>query len=202
MRFLIIALVIAFTFTIGFILGSNFASGKLNQIASSLKQSELTAQSIFLEQQLIAEVGCDKAKKRIEDLSLKLWDLGKLIGGEEAEKNLGKRNYLLLKKKFHLSQIETSLLYKNLIEECNLKDNVIIFYFSRNQSESAEQGKILDEFAKKGAKIFAIEFNFTPELNFFERFFDVKTTPAIIINFNKKFEGLTKYEEIEKEIIT
>ena len=48
--------------------------------------------------------------------------------------------------------------------------------------------------------VFAIEYNYSPELSFLESYYNITTTPTIIINYQTKMQGLASYEEIKNEL--
>ena len=201
-KFFMLVLVIAFTFVLGFSLGGYFASldTDVNKI---LKESELDAESFLIEQQLAETFGldCEFSQSRLAALSEQLWKLGQLLGKETAEQELGKEGYNFLKRKFHLMQIKTYSLYKNLEKSCGKDFDVILFYFKRNNEDSKRQGEILNQIVKNfDTKVFAIEFDYSPELKFLEQFHKVSSAPTLVVNFEKSLKGLQDYETIKKHL--
>ncbi|HDD70924.1 MAG TPA: hypothetical protein ENF94_02045 [Candidatus Woesearchaeota archaeon] len=199
-RFFVFVLLSAFIFLLGFGLGNHFAllDGGINKI---LKESELNAESFLVEQQLSETLGsnCVFSQERLSALSEQLWDLGKMLDKESARKDLGEKWYDLLKRKFHLMQIKTYVLYKKLEQNCGKDFDVILFYFKRDNPDSKQQGEILDRIVDDfGAKVFAVEFGYAPELRFLEQYYGIDSAPALVINFDKKLEGLQSYDVIKK----
>ncbi len=202
-RFTTVLLLFIVVFSIGIIVGNNLATTQVSQIDSFLKQSELSTESYLLEEQLFEglDPDCELATTRLADLSQELWQLGKLLGTETAQQDLGEVQYDFLKRKYHLMQVRTILLHKRLADACEQQSTVIVFYFSRQDPASQEQGEILDAIVEKhGIHVFAIEFGYAQELAFMEQYYELTTTPALIINFDTKKEGLTSAEEIEAVI--
>ncbi|RLE47073.1 hypothetical protein DRJ22_00325 [Candidatus Woesearchaeota archaeon] len=196
--FLLNILLLVVVFLVGIFVGDVLHNPGAS-VEKILKQSELSAESFIVEQALFDEfkASCPLAKKRLAVLSGDLWRLGKLLDSPTAKKDLGSVEYDFLKRKFHLMQIKTYILYKQLGENCGSVPNVILFYFSQSDKDSALQGKILDGLVKDfDLKVFAIEYNFSSDLMFLEDFYDVNSTPSIIINFKTKLEGLSSRDKI------
>jgi len=189
-------------FILGIIVGNNLSTAQVSTIDGFLKQSELSTESYILEQQLFEELerNCDLEKLRLAEVSQELWQLGKLLEKESAERDSEK--YSFLKRKFHLMQLRTFLLYDRLNDDCEQKSQVILFYFSKKDPASQEQGKILDSIVEKhDVTVFAVELGYARELEFVERYYEITKAPSLIINFDIKKDGLTQEEEIESLIV-
>jgi len=198
-QLLIILLLVCVIFVVGVIVGNAWRSGSSSEISKILRQSELSAESFLIEQELFEsfETNCELAKKRLSSLSDELWKLGKVLGGPEARKELGESDYDMLKRKYHLMQIRTYVLYKKLQEDCHGQINVILFYFRQEDQDSAEQGKILDILVEKyGLNVFAVEYKYSKELEFLEDYYEIAETPSIIVNFDNKLVGVSGEDRI------
>jgi hypothetical protein len=197
--FLSLILLIAIVFVVGIIIGRNVSNPELSQVDKFIKQSELTTESYLIEQDLLAdfEKNCDSAKLRLSTLSSELWQLGKLLGTETAQEDLGASKYDFLKRKFHLMQIRAYTLYYRLRHDCGLTVPVILFYYSKHDTASQEQGTVLDLLVQNfDAKVFAIEYNYSSELRFLEDYYTIKRTPAVIVNFGMAREGFASYDQL------
>ena len=51
------------------------------------------------------------------------------------------------------------------------------------------------------ARIFAIEFNYAPEIKFLERYYNIDKAPAIVINFQDTLIGVQDFEVIEEILL-
>lgn len=201
-KFFVLLLIIAFVFVLGFGLGNYFTSsdGSVHKI---IQESELNAESFLIEQQLIETLGanCEFSQARLSALSEQLWRLGQMLDKETAKEELGPQGYDFLKKKFHLMQIKTYALYKKLEQTCGKEFDIILFYFKREDDASKQQGEILNQVVEDfDTKVFAIEFDYSPELKFLEEFHQVSSAPTLIVNFEDNLEGLQDYEEIKRHI--
>ncbi len=194
--FLSVVILFIIAFAVGIIIGRGAGNPELSDVDRFVKQSELTTESYLIEQELFAgmEKNCDLARLRLAALSSELWQLGKLLGSETARQDLGESNYNFLKRKFHLMQIKTYTLYHRLKQDCAVEVPVILFYYSRNDNQSLEQGAILDQLVGAfDVKVFAIEYNYSQELRFLEDYYEITGTPSVVVNFDIVRKGLTPY---------
>ncbi len=197
--FLSMILLLIIVFAVGIIVGRSVSNPELSEVNRFIKQSELTTESYLIEQDLLAglEKNCDLAQLRLAVLSDELWKLGKLLGSETAKQDLGTSNYDFLKRKFHLMQIKTYTLYHRLRQDCAVHIPVALFYYDQHDPQSQEQGDVLDKLvADFDVKVFAIEYNYSQELQFLEQYYEIKETPAVVVNFDMVREGLTSYDEL------
>lgn len=196
-------LLLIIIFVIGVIIGHFFSNPELREINKIVRNSELTTESYLIEQELFAgfDKNCELSKIRLSSLSSELWRLGKLLASPTAEEELGAENYDFLKRKYHLMQIKTFVLYHKLKKECDTGDTVILFYYSRDDQDSFEQGKILDKLVEEfSIQVFAIERDYSKELKFLEQYYDITVSPSLIIDYDVKEEGLIGYKELKKAI--
>ncbi|MEM4239652.1 MAG: hypothetical protein QXM31_01015 [Candidatus Woesearchaeota archaeon] len=197
--YLSMILLLILVFAVGIIVGRSMSNSELSDVNNFIKQSELTTESYLIEQELFSgmEKNCDLAKLRLSALSSELWQLGKMLGSETAKQDLGEANYNFLKRKFHLMQIKTYTLYHRLKQDCAVEVPVLLFYYSQNDAKSQEQGVILDRLVGEfDAKVFAIEYNYSPELRFLEEYYDIAGTPSVVVDFGTVRKGLTPYDEL------
>ncbi len=190
---------VCIVFAVGVFVGNSWRSQSSSEISKLLRSSELDAESFLIEQELFKnfETNCDFAQKRLNSLSQELWGLGKVLGSDDAEQRLGSEDYVFLKRKYHLMQIRTFVLEKQLKEECGTGSKVILFYFKRNDPASREQGMILDELVDKyDLHIYAVELGYSKELKFLEDYYGIKEAPAIVFDFTAPVSGVVSREEL------
>lgn len=194
-------LIVLLAFSIGFTIGKKTSNPELTEATELLKENELNMQSLTVEQQLLTIGDCQTTKARMQQLSQELYSLGKLLT-EKTESQIGKQNYNFLKRRYHLMQIRTYLLYNQIQERCKTGENVVLFYYGNND-ESQQQGKILDQLVQNyDIRVFAIEYNYSKELNFQETYYGIDKTPYLIINYKTKMPGLTSYDQLTNELWT
>lgn len=191
-------------FILGMFIGRWMGNSRADEIESFIKNNELNTESYLIEQELIEsfeEGSCELANARILSLGNDLWNIGKSLSPEDAEKRLGSENYNFMKRKYHLMQIRTYILLYKLKQNCNNTNSVVLFYYSKDDGKSKEQGEILDRIVKDyGISVLAIQHNYSDELVFLEEHYDVTKTPTLIIDYDTKLSGLIPYDEIEQLI--
>lgn len=195
--FVTTVLLVLVVFVIGVFVGGEW-SGTESSVESTLKQSELSAESFLVEQELFEsfDTSCELTQQRLASLSDGLWRLGQTLAGPEAEEQLGVENYNFLKRKFHLMQIRAYVLYKQFLDNCG-EVNVVLFYYMRGDADSERQGEILDSLVDEhDMKVFAVEYDYSKDLAFLEDYYGVETTPFLIVNYDHEFSGLTPAEDI------
>jgi len=184
-------------FVTGLLLGRSLSGAEIDDINKFMRDNELNTESFLIEQELIGsfEENCGLASKRVNDLFLEQVQIGRLLSSEDAEKRLGDDNYRFLKKKYHLMQIRTYIMFKRLIDNCNETAHVVLYYYSRDEPESLQQGLILDRLVQENdISVFAIEYNFSKELVFLESSYGITTTPALVIDYDTRLEGLIDHD--------
>ncbi|MBI4148621.1 hypothetical protein HY490_04995 [Candidatus Woesearchaeota archaeon] len=198
--YVITILLIGLAFVFGTLFGGAYRTRQFDQVTEFLKKSELATESYLLEQELLEglDVNCGLATSRLTTLSTDLYELGKLLGGPTAREDLGDTQYRFLKRKFHLMQLQTYVLHLKLRKNCNMDAHVVLFYFAQGDNASTEQGKILDSLVPYNAlNVFAIEYNYSSELRFIEEYYNITTTPSIVLDYEKKFDGLADARTLE-----
>ncbi len=199
--FLTTVVLLIVIFILGVLIGRRMSDNRVDEISSFIKNNELNTESYLIEQELIENFeqgNCELADARISGLSEELWKIGKSLSPVDAQQSLGEYNYNFLKRKYHLLQIRTYLLFYQFKQHCNTTESIVLFYFSKDGSDSEEQGKILDRLVKNyGITVFAVEHNYSTELSFVEEYYGIKETPALVIDYGPLISGLASYDEVE-----
>lgn len=194
-----------FVFVSGILLGRTIGNIESGQVNEFVKENELNTESYLIEQELIENFdqnNCELAAVRIDDISNELANIGRRLTTEDAKETLGEENFNFLKRKFHLMQIKTYILFKRLTDSCNVSSDIILYYYKIDDQDSAEQGQILDQIVEDfDARVFAIEYDYSKELAFLESYYGIQETPSIVLNYNAVYRGLTDYDAIAKELI-
>lgn len=198
---LTVFILVLVVFVVGILIGSNIRRSEANDLQTLLQESELNTESYLIEQELIGGssiAGCDLAMIRIQDLSSQLYELGQKLNSENPRKELGERNYNLLKRKFHLMQMRTYLLFYSIQENCNESTHTVLYYYKQNDLQSQEQGMVLDRAVENfDLNVFAIEYNYSQDLNFIEEYYNVTAAPAVVIDYGKALQGFQDYNTLQ-----
>jgi hypothetical protein len=203
--FFAVVLLLVIVFILGMLIGRRMSSSRVSEIESLIQENELNTESYLIEQELIESFeqgNCMLANARISSLSSELWEIGRILSPSDAEQRLGSENYNFMKRKFHLMQIRTYILFYKLRQHCSNTGSIVLFYFSRDDDESQMQGEILDRLVEDyGLRVFAIERGYSEELSFVEEYYGIKSTPSLVVDYKEIMDGLSSYEEIEAIIV-
>jgi len=204
LTYMSIVLSITIVFILGIIVGWTMSTSKFTETSKLIKENELNTESFLIEQELfetLGSQGCNLTNTRLIYLSQQLYQLGQVLGTDTAKKDVGESDYNILKRRFHLLQLKTYTITYRFKESCGLDVPIFLFYYSQNP-ESKEQGHILDEIVSAyGARVFAIEYEYAPELRFAEDYYAITMAPTVIMNYEQTFEGFTTKEIFEEAII-
>jgi len=194
LRISLFLIVVSFIF--GLIMGRLSPLSGSTELSKLLKESELDTESFLIEQEFLRSLGdsgCSLGQTRVGELSHRIYETGKFLSSEGVKKELGEEEYSLLKRRYHLLQLRTYHLLRVLENECGGGDyHTILFYYGEDDELSQVQGRILDTFVEDyGYRVFPVQYNYSPELRFMELYYNVTTTPVLIIDFIQRIEGLT-----------
>ncbi len=202
--FLITVFLLIIVLILGIFIGRWMSTARVDEIEVFIQNNELNTESYLIEQELMESFedgSCELANARIQSLGNDLWNIGKSLSPEDAEKKLGSENYNFMKRKYHLMQIRTYILLYKLKQNCNNTNSVILYYYSIDDNRSKKQGEILDEIVKDyGIYVLAIQHKYSDELAFLEEHYNVIETPTLIIDYSTQLSGLIPYDEIEQLI--
>ena len=193
----LLLVIIVFVIGLGVILGNSWKSD--SDVDKLLRASELDAESFRVEQELFKnfELNCGFAERRLTTLSADLWQLGKVLGASDAKEKLGDDDYSYLKRKYHLAQMRAYVLDKQLEVDCGKVNNVVLFYFKNDDPLSAEQGRVLDDLVSQfSMHVFAVELNYSKELNFIEEYYEIDSAPSLIVNYDSVLKGLQEKDKV------
>jgi len=203
-NYFVLVLIIGIVFIAGILFGKSIESKDMADVSRFINDLELNTESFVVEQELLGTIDtdCSLAKSRIDDLSSELYELGLRLNDPNAKVELGEDSFNLMKRKFHLMQIRTYMLLIKLKNKCETDDQIILFYYGKDDPESEEQGKVLDEIGKRfNIKVFAIEFQYSKELSFLEKSYNITQTPSVVINYDKVMQGFSSYADIVNTIV-
>lgn len=199
------AIITTIIFLIGVFLGYQLDNLRTIDVLGSLRQSELDAQSYITEQEFFENFGgyrCELAQPKLTELSNRLGELGFNLVNYDGKNIFKQKDYDYLLRKYFLEEIRTYTLFSQLKNECKLNNTLILYFFNPGDIESERQGRVLDVLGKKydGISVFSINFNYNGDtmVNNIKLYYNVTSTPTIIINSKNKLEEFVELEELEK----
>ncbi|MFH0979083.1 MAG: hypothetical protein V1837_07330 [Candidatus Woesearchaeota archaeon] len=202
--FVVTLVLLVVVFVTGLLFGRSLGTSREVEITRLIQRNELNAESFLIEQDLFKNLdksNCELVRIRLTDMSNELGKTGRVLVQNNSRSSLGAEEFAFLKLKYHLMQVRSYLLFERLKDKCNITSNVILYYYGINDKDSAEQGKILDQVVKDyPVSVFAIEYNYSPQLRFLEAFYNVTATPTIVLDFGRIHMGLADYDTITSEL--
>jgi hypothetical protein len=197
-KFAIVLFLVIAAFITGIGVGNFFATFEAGDLNAALQNSELSARSYFLQQEIsrFALDKCSFSRSQADELSDQLYRLGQqLVSADNA--SVGEQEFKLLKRQYHLLQVRTYLLLHELRESCTTKDHVVLYFYGPNNHDSFQQGAILDSVVSNfSVKVFAVEFNYSSDLAFLEGFYNITRIPTVVVDYRDVHQGLTGYSEL------
>jgi len=198
-KFVTSVLLIIVAFIAGIIVGNLVYSEQTKELNRFIKQNELNSESFLIEQSMIEtfdEDSCEFAAVRTKQIYEDLYSIGRQLTRENAEDELGPIQYRYLNRQYHLMQIKNYLTYYKLKKDCNEKTHIVLYYYGSND-DSTEQGHVLDEIVKKyNVKVFAIEYNYSKELQFLQEYYGIEKAPSTVIDYDTTIHGFAPYARI------
>ncbi len=201
-KYLIVFLITAGIFAVGFFLSNYFNTKKINQVQNiqdSVSVDILSSETQFA---LLEELSCKDVNNSI--LSQELNSLADKI--EYSEKNIGNSTEItILKKYYSVLQIKDYLLMKKATERCGF-ESVFLLYFYINSEDCTEcirQSYVLTKLRDEYPELRLYSFDYNLDMAAIRALISIykveEIFPGFIIN-GKTYTGYKSFEEIESII--
>lgn len=191
-------------FILGILVGYEMDRLRTNDALQTTQMSELDAQSYSIEKEFFdtfGEYSCELASKRLGELALKLGELGYSLVAYDKQNLFRQEDYDYLLRKYFQMEIRTYALFMDTKQNCATNDTLIFYFFNPDDAISEHQGKVLDVLVKEQTHIsvFSINVNYQGDLlvESVKTYYNITTTPTIILNNKITREGFTSKEELE-----
>jgi hypothetical protein len=202
---LIITLVV---FVAGLFLGWQLDNLRTTQVLDDLRLNELDSESYVVEQAFWDTFGgesCEYGQERINSLSQQLVELGQYLNRYEQKSLFEEAEFEYLARRYFILEIKAYTELYSLQKRCDLETDFILFFYGQNDEDSENQGYVLDKLVDKsdGAlDVFSINYDFETDyaIETVKIYYNVTTTPTLIINGEKKVEEFVSYEELRELI--
>ena len=202
--FLTSLLITIVIFLAGLFLGWNLDTMRSAEISNTLRSNELDTESYLLEQTFWEGLGgsdCTFAEPRLNSLSVELAELGQYLNEYQQKNIFEEEEFQYLARRYFLLEIKGYILYNELKETCDIHNTVILYFYGNDDPDSERQGYVLDKVVERSngtIDIFSINKDFDGDqtLEIVKLYYNITTTPTIIINEEIKQEGYVSYEEI------
>lgn len=206
--FLISLVLTVIIFVAGLLLGFTLDDYRSNTILSNIQRNELETESYLVHESLIQSLGGDKCEilnARITDMERLVNAVGQQLASFDERKTFGE-NLDYLKRKYILSEVKFFILISDLKESCNNHYVPILFFYTKDDRESINQGYVLTDLSKQYENkiiVLSIDKDYADEpiVNTLKLKFNVTEPTTLIINGRMKKDGFTGKEELEDILV-
>src|SRR3989344_6454342 len=115
----------------GLLLGWNLDTLRTNEILSNLRTNELDTESYLIEQAFWDSFGgedCSFAEPRLNSISVELAELGHYLNDYQKKNLFEEDEFQYLARRYFLLEIKGYTLYNELKQQCNIENNVILYF--------------------------------------------------------------------------
>ncbi len=191
-------------FSLGLFSGYGLDLLRVKDVSISISEIELQTLDYITSQEFLDTFGgdyCNLLDARLSKITPELVDIGQTLTDYEKRNIFSGDEYKLLKSKYFLLEIRAYTLFTRLNKECNLNVNLILYFYEQNHENSERQGYVLDTLVKSDSNVHIFSFDKDFEIvNFLVDRYKIEKAPTIIINEDKRFEGLTFLGDIRESI--
>ena len=204
--FMISGIITLFIFLMGFLLGWSLDKYRENDVLQNLRINELNTQSYFLEKDFIknSENICEVLNSRIGNFRYLLNKIGSQLPSNE-QKSIWQNEINLdyLKRKYFIAEVQFLMLLKDLKSNCGSPYVPIIFFYTKDNGESQQQGYVLtwvNEIYKDNVVILSFDKDYEDEplINTLKLHYGVKSDTSVIINETLKWDRFVSKDELDK----
>src|SRR3989338_7446448 len=142
-------LIAIFIFLAGAYVGFVLDSYRVDDVGSSIYNTELDAESFVIENEFFDTFGiidCNLLSRRTKMMGDDLGEIGRTLVRYDNKKLTHGEEYNSLRRKYFLLELKAYTLFKQMDQTCGVKrPNIILFFYdTKNNQESLNQGYVLD----------------------------------------------------------
>jgi hypothetical protein len=193
-------------FAAGMILGYQLDGARTNEILTGLQGNELDTESYLVEQgfwEIIAGDNCEFSEPRLESISLQLGELGDYLNSYDQKNIFKQEEFEYLARRYFLLEIKAYTLEMDARERCGKNNTVILFFYNTEDTISQTQGLVLDRLNREDEEdqkisVYSINKDFEGDeaIKTLNTFYEITTTPTLIINGEEKIEEFINYDDL------
>lgn len=204
-RFALVLIITISVFVTGMFLGNTITQMKFDSVANEEQSLRLELLGLDIQSYLIAENPC----KSFNDtyLSKNLDELGDKVSYLENMRGTNDIDVINTKTYYSLLQIRHYLLESKAVEECGIKHDIILYFYSNEkycEKDCKEQGYVITNIREHRNSTSAYSFDLSinnPALETLKSQFNIgKIAPVVVIN-GKTYTGFKTKEFIESQLI-
>ena len=193
-------------FLAGLLLGWYLDNSRTNDILTDLRSNELDTESYLVEQAFWDSFGgedCTFADARLNSISTQLRDLGQYLSSYQQKNVFQEDEFQYLARRYFVLEIKRYVLYNDLKTKCDVQNDLILYFYEPEDSESVKQGYVLDILVQQSNNtidIFSINKDFAGDqaIETLKLYYNITMAPTIIVNGDQKQEGYVDYDGVKK----
>jgi hypothetical protein len=204
-RYTIVFLITLGLFAIAFFLSDVFSDRKVNQLREMQERIAIDILSTETRFALLGSLSCDAFTEsyleRVNGLTEELATFARKLKAVENELGGSNQTVINLKNQYTLLQMKDYLLMQDLNKRCDLGLVQLVYFFDTDCRDCSRQSIVLDYLQQQFPMIrmYWIERDLeSVPVDTLIELFDVRTTPALVINGKKVAETFYEYEELVK----
>jgi hypothetical protein len=195
-------------FTAGLFLGWQLDNFRTLELLDDLRVNELDSESFLVEQAFWETFGggsCEYGHERLNSLSVQLAELGQYLNKYEKKSIFEEDEFQYLARRYFILEIKAYTQLYQLQQDCELNTDYILYFYGQEDDESENQGYVLDKLVSHSngtVDIFSInyDYQFDYAIETAKAYYNVTSTPTLIINGEEKIEGFVSYQELRQLI--
>jgi len=204
--FMISAVITLLVFLTGMILGWSLDRFKEGEVFTNMEVNELNTQSYFLEQKFIEgeDEVCDILRSRVDNMEYTLTKIGSQLPSSEDSSLSSETQLDILKRKHVLAEVQFLILLNDLKDKCGSSRIPILFFYTKDDRTSKEQGYVLTwayEKYKEDVVILSFDKDYTDEplITTLKLHHGVEGSSAVVID-GETMEGFVGKDAMDEKI--
>lgn len=198
-KYITVFAITTLVFIVGILIGNYFAAQKMDQIDYIGQDLKTDTTAMEIQYELIAENPCQDLNAT--PLADQLYEMASKLDYMENRLGEDDRDVLSLKEYYSLLELRHWLFIQKTNKECNKTSANILFFYTNDDdcSDCKEQGFILTWVRRNYHDVYVYSFDSTIEnaaLDTLKRMYDVKGTPAVVVN-KKTYNTFVSKNEIQ-----
>lgn len=184
-KYLTVFAITTLIFIVGILIGNYFSSQKMQQIDYIGQELKTDTTAMEIQYELIADNPCEDLNAT--PLADQLYEMASKLDYMENRLGENDRNVKSLKEYYSLLELRHWLFIEKTNKECNKTSANILFFYTNEDDckQCKEQGFILTWVRRNYHNVYIYSFDYTIDnaaLDTLKRLYDVKGTPAVMIN--------------------
>lgn len=196
-------------FMAGLLLGFSLDNFRSSDILSSIKLNELETESYIVGESFLdnfEDNKCDTLSLRINEIKRITTKVGSQLSGFDEKSMTIKGDMDYLKRKYTILEVKFLVMLHQFKKECGTKVTTILFFYTKDDSDSKKQGYVLTDLSKRYKEdmvILSIDKDYTDEslVKMLKLKYDIQKSSTLVIDNEIKLEGFVSKDKLDQIIM-